>query len=205
MLYKIYACDLEFCKQNSICFSAEKQTTVGQGPFLFRPSFKKVAGSMDSVPCCSQGEHFFRNIKTTVKGVEKYMSEEKKNCQLNLRLTPSELRELQKKAEISHMSVSGYIMTLSENKKITVAENIPELLLEITRIGTNINQIAHIGNSQKYVNKQQLDGILNLLEDVKSIMQKILSELYNEDEHTFRSLERKIDMLLEKVDKDGNS
>ena len=132
------------------------------------------------------------------------MSEEKKNCQLHFRLTSSELKKLQKNAEQAHMSVSSYIVYLSENKKITVAENIPELLLEITRIGTNINQIAHIGNSQKYVSKQQLDGILNLLEDVKSIMQKILSELYNEDEHTFRSLERKIDMLLEKVDKDGN-
>lgn len=133
------------------------------------------------------------------------MSEEKKSCQLNLRLTPSELNELQKKAEQAHMSISGYIISLSENKKITVAENIPELLLEITRIGTNINQIAHIGNSQKYVNKQHLDEIANLLEDVKSLMQKILSEIYNEDEHTFRSLERKIDMLLEKVDKDGGS
>lgn len=87
---------------------------------------------------------------------------------------------------------------------IIVSENIPRLLVEVTRIGTNINQIAHIGNSQKYVNKQQLDEIANLLEDVKSIMQKILSEIYNEDEHTFRSLEKKIDKLLEKVDKDGN-
>lgn len=132
------------------------------------------------------------------------MSEEKKSCRVFLRVTPSELKELQKKAEIAHMSISGYIMALSENKKITVVENIPELLLEITRIGTNINQIAHIGNSQKYVNKQQLDEIANLLEDVKSIMQKILSEIYNEDEHTFRSLERKIDMLIEKVNTDGS-
>lgn len=132
------------------------------------------------------------------------MSEEKKNCQLHFRLTSSELKKLQKNAEIAHMSVSSYIVYLSENKKITVAENIPELLLEITRIGTNINQIAHIGNSQKYVNKQQLDEVLNLLEDIESIMQKILSEIFNEDEHTFRSLERKIDMLLEKVDKNGS-
>lgn len=132
------------------------------------------------------------------------MSEEKKNCQLNFRLTPSELKELQKKAEQAHMSISSYIIHLSENKKIIVSENIPRLLVEVTRIGTNINQIAHIGNSQKYVNKQQLDEVASLLEDVKSIMQKILSELYNEDEHTFRSLERKIDKLIEKVDKDGN-
>ncbi len=102
------------------------------------------------------------------------------------------------------MSLSSYIIALSENKKITVADNIPQLLLEITRTGTNINQNAHIGNSQKYVSKQQLDEVLKLLDDVKSIMQKILSELYNEDEHTFKSLERKIDMLIEKVDKDGS-
>lgn len=132
------------------------------------------------------------------------MPEEKKSCQLHFRLTSSELKKLQKNAKQAHMSISSYIIALSENKKITVAENIPELLLEITRIGTNINQIAHIGNSQKYVNKQQLDEVLNLLEDIESIMQKILSEIFNEDEHTFRSLERKIDMLLEKVDKNGS-
>lgn len=119
------------------------------------------------------------------------MSEEKKSCRVYLRVTPSELNELQKKAKQAHMSISSYIIHLSENKKIIVSENIPRLLVEVTRIGTNINQIAHIGNSQKYVNKQQLDEIANLLEDVKSIMQKILSEIYNEDEHTFRSLEKR--------------
>lgn len=97
------------------------------------------------------------------------------------------------------MSVSNYVVYASENKKIIVSENIPRLLLEITRIGTNINQIAHIGNSQKYVNKQQLDEVLNLLQDIESIMQKILSEIFNEDEHTFRSLERKIENLRKEV------
>ena len=127
-----------------------------------------------------------------------------KKVLINFRISLEEKKKLQAKAKQAHMSISSYIIALSENKKITVAENIPELFLEITRIGTNINQIAHIGNSQKYVNKQQLDEVLNLLEDIESIMQKILSEIFNEDEHTFRSLERKIDMLLEKVDKNGS-
>lgn len=127
-----------------------------------------------------------------------------KKVLINFRISLEEKKKLQAKTKQAHMSISSYIIALSENKKITVAENIPELLLEITRIGTNINQIAHIGNSQKYVNKQQLDEVLNLLEDIESIMQKILSEIFNEDEHTFRSLERKIDMLLEKVDKNGS-
>ena len=127
-----------------------------------------------------------------------------KKVLINFRISLEEKKKLQAKAKQAHMSISSYIIALSENKKITVAENIPELLLEITRIGTNINQIAHIGNSQKYVNQQQLDEVLNLLEDIESIMQKMLSEIFNEDEHTFRSLERKIDMLLEKVDKNGS-
>ena len=98
-----------------------------------------------------------------------------KKVLINFRISLEEKKKLQAKAKQAHMSISSYIIALSENKKITVAENIPELLLEITRIGTNINQIAHIGNSQKYVNKQQLDEVLNLLEDIESIMQKILS------------------------------
>ena len=122
-----------------------------------------------------------------------------KKVLINFRISLEEKKKLQAKAKQAHMSISSYIIALSENKKITVAENIPELLLEITRIGTNINQIAHIGNSQKYVNKQQLDEVLNLLEDIESIMQKILSEIFNEDEHTFRSLERKIENLRKEV------
>ena len=122
-----------------------------------------------------------------------------KKVLINFRISLEEKKKLQAKAKQAHMSISSYIIALSENKKITVAENIPELLLEITRIGTNINQIAHIGNSQKYVNKQQLDEVLNLLQDIESIMQKILSEIFNEDEHTFRSLERKIENLRKEV------
>ena len=87
-----------------------------------------------------------------------------KTARLEIRLTPSEKEEIIKKAEQARMTVSSYILFLSENKKITVAENIPQLLLEITRIGTNINQIAHIGNSQKFVYREQLDEVINLLE-----------------------------------------
>ena len=121
------------------------------------------------------------------------MNKENKTEQLLIRVTSTEKKNIQEKAAIAHMSVSSYMIKLSEDKKIIVAEKIPQLLYEISKIGTNINQIAHIGNSQKYVNKQQLDEVLNLLEDIESIMQKILSEIFNEDEHTFRRLKRKIE------------
>ena len=120
-----------------------------------------------------------------------------KNARLEIRLSPTEKEKILTKAEQAHMTVSGYIIALSENKKITVAENIPQLLLEITRIGTNINQIAHIGNSQRFVYREQLEEVIRLMNDVKSDMQKILSEIYNQDEHTLKDIERKIDLLDE--------
>lgn len=123
--------------------------------------------------------------------------DEKKNTQILIRVTPSEKKKIQEKAEQARMTVSSYIIALSENKKITVAENIPQLLLEITRIGTNINQIAHTGNSQKFVYREQLEEVIRLLNDVKTDMQKILSEIYNQDEHTLKDIERKIDLLDE--------
>ena len=70
---------------------------------------------------------------------------------------------------------------------------IPILFVGIICIGTHVNQIAYISNLHKYANEQQLDEALNLLEDIESIMQKILSEIFNEDEHTFRRLKRKIE------------
>ena len=78
-------------------------------------------------------------------------------------------------------------------------------MLEITRIGTNINQIAHVANSQKFVTTKQLDEVIKMMGDVSIYMQKILSEIYNSDEHNFKTLERKIDMLIERTEKNGNS
>lgn len=51
MVYKISACDPEFCKQNSICFSAEKQTADGGVRFCFVHIFKydRAQGIVETV------------------------------------------------------------------------------------------------------------------------------------------------------------
>ena len=136
-----------------------------------------------------------------MKGSVCLKEDEQRKIIINFRVTKAEKKQLQEKAEQARMSLTDYILSLSENKKITVAENIPQLLLEITRIGTNINQIAHIGNSQRFVYREQLEEVIRLMNDVKSDMQKILSEIYNHDEHTFQSLEKKIDLLIGRIDR----
>lgn len=124
-----------------------------------------------------------------------------KTQRFQLRLSPTEKENLIQKATAARMSVSDYISYLSENKKIIDTSKLPPLILEIRRIGVNINQIAAVANSQKYVNKEMLERIDDNQKEVMTLLQQILTEVYNTEEHTFKSLERKIDRLTEKIER----
>lgn len=133
------------------------------------------------------------------------MNKENKTEQLLIRITPTEKKNIQAKASTAHMSVSGYIVKLSEDKKIVVAEKIPQLLYEFAKIGTNINQVAKIANTQKFVNNELLATVDEKMDELKTLLQKILAELYNDDEHNIRSLEKRIDKLTERIDRYGDN
>ena len=132
-----------------------------------------------------------------LKNGDDVMSEENKSQRITLRVSPKEKQELEKRAEQAKMSLSQYLIRAGENKKITVAENIPELFLEITRIGVNINQIAHVANSQKYVNTQQIYELKRLLREVQGDMEKIIKALGNNEEVTNDNL-KEILLMVEK-------
>lgn len=127
------------------------------------------------------------------------MPEERKTESYLLHLTPTEKENLKAKAEQSKMSISKYLLKLSEDKKIIVAENIPELFLEITRIGVNINQIAHVANSQKYVNTRQIYEVKNLLREVQESMSKILNALGEKENNEFQNLEDRMSALEKRL------
>lgn len=102
---------------------------------------------------------------------------------------------LVQKSSEARMTFSDYISALIENKKIVAVEKIPDLFLEITRIGVNINQIAHVANSQKYVNTQQIYEIKNLLREVDKHMIEIIKALDNYDEDDVRTLDKKMQTM----------
>ena len=123
------------------------------------------------------------------------MPEERKTESYLLHLTPTEKKQLKEKAEQSKLSISKYLIALSENKKIVSVEKLPDLFLEITRIGVNINQIAHVANAQKYVNTRQIYEIQNLLREVDKHMMEIIKALDNYDEDDVRTLDKKMRTL----------
>ena len=135
------------------------------------------------------------------------MVDEKKSEEVHIRLTPTEKKEIEEKAKLANQSVANYLITLSQNQRIVVAKKLPQLITEINRIGVNINQITAVANSAKYVSKEMLMNVREELKKVIDILQEILDEVYNIDDHTFQSLENKIDRLTATVEdlKNGSS
>ena len=43
------------------------------------------------------------------------------------------------------------------------------------------------------------------MDELKTLLQKILAEIYNDDEHNIRSLEKRIDKLTERIDRYGDN
>ena len=72
---------------------------------------------------------------------------------LQLRVSPEEKAAICQKAAEAHMSVADYIVALSEGKKVIDIRKIAQLILEVRRIGVNVNQIAAVANYNKYTNQ----------------------------------------------------
>ena len=123
------------------------------------------------------------------------MEKEIRNQRITFRISPTEKKYLEEQASKAHMSVSSYLIKLSENKRIIVAEKVPDLYIEIRRIGVNINQIAHMANSQKYVTEPQMRETIRLLQDVKENMEKIVQEVERKEEVSYYDLEERVSRL----------
>lgn len=105
-----------------------------------------------------------------------------KTIQVALRLTPLEKEKLSAKAAEARMNMSQYLLALSEQKKIIVADELPELCRQIIKIGTNVNQIAAVANTHKSVSEKQLDIVnLNLIE-IQNLLGKLIDTIKNSDD-----------------------
>ena len=71
----------------------------------------------------------------------------KRDKTLTVRLTESEKALIEKKAKRANMNLTEYIIAVSNKSKINVPEDTKPLLVELKRIGNNINQIAMKINS----------------------------------------------------------
>ena len=99
-----------------------------------------------------------------------------------LRLTPLEKEKLMSQAAEARMSMTQYILALSEQKKIVVADGLPELCTQIIKLGTNVNQIALVANTHKTVSQKQIDIVNENLIKVQTMLGKLIDTIKNSDD-----------------------
>ncbi len=106
-----------------------------------------------------------------------------KDKRVTLRLTQSEKEELESRAAEARMNMSQYLLALSEQKKIIVADGLPELCRQIIKIGTNVNQITMIANRNKTVSEKQLDLVNQNLIQIQTLIGKLIDTIQNSEDH----------------------
>ena len=110
------------------------------------------------------------------------MSSEKKSECLLLRLTPSDKQKASHNANLLGISMNEYIVRCIRLKRIVICENLPELIYHLGKIGTNINQIAAVANTNEYVSVNNVEEVKKLMQDCYGKFEDLLSFVYEPED-----------------------
>ena len=99
-----------------------------------------------------------------------------RNCRFELRLTKDEFTDLTKKARKAGLTTAAFVRLAVAGKDILEAPpaDVPLLIREVRRVGSNINQLLVIANTRGVLNIQELNKAL--AENRK--VEKMISESY---------------------------
>lgn len=75
---------------------------------------------------------------------------------LKLRLTPEEKQYIAEQAKSAGMNVTDYLVACSKQIPVVYIPGVPELVLELRRQGTNLNQMARLANERHDTRSIQL-------------------------------------------------
>ena len=96
----------------------------------------------------------------------------RRNITLTVRLTEEEKAHIVNMAKKANLSRTDYIVELSKLVPIVVPENVKPLIIELRRIGNNMNQIATRANMDIY-QRENFEGIRKELETMNDNLCKI--------------------------------
>lgn len=103
------------------------------------------------------------------------MGTEKKSEKILLRLTPTDKKNASYHAGLMGISLNEYIARCIRLKRIVICENLPDMVYHLSKIGTNINQIAAIANINQYVSVNNVEEVKKLMKDCYAKFEEFLS------------------------------
>ena len=97
------------------------------------------------------------------------MAEKKqnKNKHFNFRVNEKEYNKIKNKIEKSNLNTSEYLLRTAMDKDIIVIEGLEEIVVQLRKIGNNINQLTKLCNQGRLTNI----NLENVKKEMKSIWQ----------------------------------
>lgn len=99
----------------------------------------------------------------------------RRDTTLTIRLTKAEKERIERNAKRAERSITDYLVLLSLQTPIHVTENVKPLLIELKRIGNNLNQITakiNAGAFRSYNFEDMIDGQRMIYEQLLDIARK---------------------------------
>ena len=83
-------------------------------------------------------------------------------------MTPKEYEHLKKQASVSGMTISGLLRAAIRGQEIhpVLPEIKAEMLRQMSAIGNNINQIAKVANSSKFIRSEDMEAIQKMQDEL---------------------------------------
>lgn len=102
---------------------------------------------------------------------------------IKIRVSADEMSAIKQRAEAANMSISSFLRNLALNGKIILydTENIYRFNQLMRSIGTNINQIAMVVNSEKSVFKGDIDLLRREIEKISEEFHGYISPLKSQE------------------------
>lgn len=100
------------------------------------------------------------------------MSENRKrDKQIKFYVTEKEYKEIKKKVEKSKLKQTDYLIKSALNKKIIVVDGLKEIILELSREGNNLNQMAKkINEGEQTDIKEMKKNLMELWDLIEKIL-----------------------------------
>lgn len=128
------------------------------------------------------------------------MNTNNKNARLEFRLNKNQKKQIFERADELGMPVGDYIIQCLSQNRIVNLKGISDVINQLIRIGTNINQIAEKANSIRYISQDDVTR-------TKQLVDKCFLAIENFVENNTRNInentilyDRTLNLILEKID-----
>lgn len=89
----------------------------------------------------------------------------KRNVQTNIRMTEDEIEQIKKKAKKANMTFSNYVIASAINKDIVVIDGIKDFTNQLSKVGTNINQLTMLCHQGK-ITCPDINSVSKILKEI---------------------------------------